>query len=268
MEKHFTYRAMMHLGLPIPPTWMLPPKTYEQLPDLQPTLRRYARLFDLGVVGKHVGYPMFMKPFDGGGWKAVSRSTTNGPARGLRAERQATSCTSRRRVDRFDRFVRCIGLGPQTIVVAQVRPRRAARRPLHDGPSLRHRRGAPLVEATTPPSPSTASVGTSTPASRSTRTGTHGTACGELRRERGGFRCGTGASADAGGLGYGRREWGFTVHVVLFMVREAFGRPPFSHSRNSRSSHEAGLGKANAGFAEEYSSTYRAPVCFAKLFLT
>src|SRR5687767_2592567 len=63
MEKHSTYCAMMALGLPIPETWMLPPKSYEQLPDLQPTLRRYARLFDLGAVGRQVGYPMFMKPY-------------------------------------------------------------------------------------------------------------------------------------------------------------------------------------------------------------
>src|SRR5262249_5291039 len=31
MEKHTSYCAMMHLGLPIPTTWMVPPKRYEQL---------------------------------------------------------------------------------------------------------------------------------------------------------------------------------------------------------------------------------------------
>ncbi len=35
MEKHTTYCAMMHLGMPIPETWMVPPKSYEPLPDLQ-----------------------------------------------------------------------------------------------------------------------------------------------------------------------------------------------------------------------------------------
>ena len=29
MEKHTTYCAMMPLGLPIPETWMVPPKEYE-----------------------------------------------------------------------------------------------------------------------------------------------------------------------------------------------------------------------------------------------
>jgi len=36
--------------MPIPETWLIPPKSYEPLPDLAPTLRSYARLFDLGVV--------------------------------------------------------------------------------------------------------------------------------------------------------------------------------------------------------------------------
>jgi hypothetical protein len=42
MEKHTSYCAMMRLGLPVPETWMVPPKEYEKLADLQPTLERYA----------------------------------------------------------------------------------------------------------------------------------------------------------------------------------------------------------------------------------
>ena len=117
MEKHSTYCAMMQLGLPIPPTWMLPPKSYEQLPDLQPTLRRYARLFDLGVVGKHVGYPMFMKPYDGGGWKAVSKIEDEKTLRAAYEQSGKLVMHLQKAVDPFDRFVRCIGLGPQTMVV-------------------------------------------------------------------------------------------------------------------------------------------------------
>src|SRR4051812_27921993 len=75
MEKHTSYAAMMKLGMPIPKTWMIPPKSYAQTPDLKPTLRSYARLFDLGKIGAEVGYPMFMKPYDGGGWKAVTYIT-------------------------------------------------------------------------------------------------------------------------------------------------------------------------------------------------
>ena len=39
MEKHTTYCAMMRLGLPIPETWMVPPKEYEPTADLQADAR-------------------------------------------------------------------------------------------------------------------------------------------------------------------------------------------------------------------------------------
>jgi hypothetical protein len=75
-EKHTSYCAMMQLGMPIPETWMVPPKAYEPKPDLSITLKRYAKLFDLGAVGKAIGYPLFMKPYDGGGWRTSAASTT------------------------------------------------------------------------------------------------------------------------------------------------------------------------------------------------
>ncbi len=117
MEKHTTYCAMMQLGMPIPETWMLPPKSYEQLPDLRPTLQRYARLFDLGVVGKQVGFPMFMKPYDGGGWKAVTRLKDDKALRAAYEESGKLVMHLQQAVNPFDRFVRCIGLGPQTTLV-------------------------------------------------------------------------------------------------------------------------------------------------------
>ncbi|MGB5737913.1 MAG: hypothetical protein WBM54_01085, partial [Woeseia sp.] len=48
MEKHTSYCAMMRLGFPVPETWLIPPKEYVESADLQATLSRYAKLFDLG----------------------------------------------------------------------------------------------------------------------------------------------------------------------------------------------------------------------------
>jgi len=113
MEKQTTYCAMMDLGLPVPKTWMLPPKEYEPTPDLQPTLERYAKLFDLGHVGAKLGYPLFMKPYDGGAWVGVTRIENE-------AQLKAAYDNSGRRVmhlqqaiEPFDLFVRCLGIGPQ-----------------------------------------------------------------------------------------------------------------------------------------------------------
>jgi hypothetical protein len=117
MEKHTTYCAMMHLGMPIPETWMVPPKAYEPLPDLAPTLKRYAKLFDLGAVGKKVGYPLFTKPYDGGGWRGVSKVDDEASLRKRYEESGKFLLHLQQAVAPFDTFVRCIGLGPQTTLV-------------------------------------------------------------------------------------------------------------------------------------------------------
>ena len=127
MEKHTGYCAMMRLKLPIPDTWLVPPKEYDELPDLRPTLERYARLFDLGEVGRKLGYPMFMKPYDGGGWTGVSR-IDNEEALRAAYERSAKQVMHlQRAVEPYDLFVRCIGLGPQLRLV-----RYDPAAPLHD----------------------------------------------------------------------------------------------------------------------------------------
>jgi len=126
-EKQTTYCAMMHLGMPIPETWLIPPRSYEPTPDLQPTLRSYAKLFDLGALGKAVGYPSYMKPYDGGGWKGVSRIADEATLRTGYDSSGKLVMHLQKAVEPYDRFVRCIGLGPQTRLV-----RYDPTAPLHD----------------------------------------------------------------------------------------------------------------------------------------
>ena len=127
MEKSTTYAAMIHLGLPIPETWLVPPKAYEPTPDLSPTLERYARLFDLAALGQRLGYPLFMKPFDGGAWVGVSKIDDD---EALRAAYEASGkrlMHLQQAVHPFDMFVRVVGIGPQTRLI-----RYDPAAPLHD----------------------------------------------------------------------------------------------------------------------------------------
>lgn len=117
MEKQTTYVAMMRLGLPVPDTWMVPPKEYEESDDLDPTLQRYARMFDLGEVGRSLGYPMFMKPYDGGAWKGVSRIDDEEALRKAYDESGRHVMHLQKAVDPHDMFVRCVGIGPQLRLV-------------------------------------------------------------------------------------------------------------------------------------------------------
>jgi hypothetical protein len=116
-EKHTTYCAMMRLGMPIPETWMLPPKSYNKTADLEPTLARYAQLFDLGAIGRQLGYPLFMKPYDGGGWKGVTKIDDEAALRAAYDVSGTDVMHLQAGVIPYDRFVRCIGLGPQTRVI-------------------------------------------------------------------------------------------------------------------------------------------------------
>jgi hypothetical protein len=117
MEKHTTYCAMMRLGFPIPETWLIPPKEYESKPDLRPTLERYAKLFDLSAIGETLSYPLYMKPYDGGGWVGVSRIENANVLRAAYEQSGRNVMHLQKAVEPYDLFVRCIGLGPQVRLV-------------------------------------------------------------------------------------------------------------------------------------------------------
>ena len=113
MEKHTSYCAMMRLGFPIPKTWMVPPKEYIESADLQPTLRRYAKLFNLGDIGDKIGYPLFMKPYDGGAWVGVTAIKDREALLAAYEESGTRVMHLQEGIIPFDGFVRCIGLGAQ-----------------------------------------------------------------------------------------------------------------------------------------------------------
>ncbi len=118
MEKHTSYCAMMRLGMPVPDTMLVPPKEYEDRPDLQVTLERYAKLFELEDIGARVGYPMFMKPYDGGGWVGVSRIDDDEQLREAYEQSGKFVMHVQKGLIPHDRFVRCVGMGPQTRIVS------------------------------------------------------------------------------------------------------------------------------------------------------
>jgi len=113
MEKQTTYCAMMRLGLPVPETWMIPPKSYTESSDLQPTLKRYAKLFNLGDIGDKIGYPLFMKPYDGGAWVGVTAIKDRESLLKAYDESGIRVMNLQKGIVPFEGFVRCIGLGAQ-----------------------------------------------------------------------------------------------------------------------------------------------------------
>jgi hypothetical protein len=113
MEKQTTYAAMMRLGFPVPDTWMIPPKRYQESGDLQPTLHRYAKLFDLAEIGDRIGYPLYMKPYDGGAWVGVTGIHNRQELLNAYESSGIRVMNLQKGVEPHDAFVRCVGLGPQ-----------------------------------------------------------------------------------------------------------------------------------------------------------
>jgi hypothetical protein len=127
MEKHTSYAAMMRLGMPIPETWMIPPKEYTDEGDTRVTVQRYNKLFSLTSVGEKVGYPAFLKPYDGGGWVGVTRVTDERSLHGAYDKSGTRVQHLQAAVKDWDLFVRAIGVGPQVNIV-----RYNPDAPLHD----------------------------------------------------------------------------------------------------------------------------------------
>jgi hypothetical protein len=113
MEKQTTYAAMMRLGFRVPETWMIPPKEYEESDDLTSTLAKYAKLFDLGDIGDQIGYPLYIKPYDGGAWVGVTAINNRQELLDAYDQSGTRVMNLQKGVVPNDAFIRCVGLGPQ-----------------------------------------------------------------------------------------------------------------------------------------------------------
>jgi hypothetical protein len=117
MEKHAAYCAMMRLGLKVPDTWLIPHKLPPDNPRYVPMAERYNPLFELEAIGEAVGFPLFMKPFDGGMWVGVSRITTLEELRFAYDRSGERLMHLQSSVEAFDVFTRSLSIGPETKVM-------------------------------------------------------------------------------------------------------------------------------------------------------
>jgi hypothetical protein len=117
MEKHAAYCAMLRLGLKIPETVLVPYKNPVDNAKYAYTSQRYNKSFDLDELAAQIGYPLYMKPYDGGGWRGVSRvndvsdlhrsyDTSGGMLMHLQAA-----------VADYDVFARALSIGAETMVM-------------------------------------------------------------------------------------------------------------------------------------------------------
>jgi hypothetical protein len=133
MEKHAAYCAMMRLGLHIPETWLIPHKQPPDNPRFPYTAAKYNLPFDLEEIAGRIGYPLFMKPFDGGQWVGVTRIANPEELRVRYDESGRRLLHLQQAIEGFDVFARSLSIGPDTMVM-----RFEPSRPMHDRYQVEH----------------------------------------------------------------------------------------------------------------------------------
>ena len=133
MEKHAAYCAMIRLGLKVPTTWMLPSKKPPENERFPYTAAKYNQPFDLEEVAHHVGYPLFMKPFDGGAWVGVTRIQNDEELHHWYDESGERLMHLQAAIEDFDVFARSLSIGAETMVM-HFEPSR----PMHDRYKVDH----------------------------------------------------------------------------------------------------------------------------------
>lgn len=117
MEKHAAYCALMRLGMHVPDTVLVPYKNPVDNVRWAYTSERYNDAFDLAEIARDMGYPLFMKPFDGGGWRGVSKIRDERDLRAAYDESGEMLMHLQKSVEPYDVFARALTIGPETMVM-------------------------------------------------------------------------------------------------------------------------------------------------------
>jgi hypothetical protein len=133
MEKHAAYCAMIRLGLKVPETWLVPYKNPVDNARYAYTAARYNRPFDLDEVAERVGYPLYMKPYDGGAWRGVSRIRDPRTLHEAYDQSGEMLMHLQASVEGYDVFARSLTIGPDSMVM-KFQPDQ----PMHDRYAVDH----------------------------------------------------------------------------------------------------------------------------------
>ncbi|MDT4926684.1 MAG: hypothetical protein QOG01_4397 [Pseudonocardiales bacterium] len=117
MEKHAAYCAMMRLGLHVPDTVLVPYKNPPENAKYAYTAARYNRSFDLDAIAERLGYPLFMKPYDGGAWVGVTQIRNAGELHRAYDESGQRLMHLQKAVAGYEVFARSLSIGAETMVM-------------------------------------------------------------------------------------------------------------------------------------------------------
>src|SRR5215210_5193271 len=121
-DKFFNFSLATKLGVAIPRTVLLPQKNYIEGITSE-SLRNLEFPLDWQAIADYVGFPAIIKPFDGGGWKNVSRVNDLEELWKVYDTTDTLCMTLQEMVD-WDQFVRCYCIGQQDVMIMPYDPRK------------------------------------------------------------------------------------------------------------------------------------------------
>jgi hypothetical protein len=119
-DKFFNFSLATKIGVAIPKTVLLPQHSY--IKDItSESLRNLEFPIKWEEVVEYVGFPAFLKPHDGGGWKNVSKIHN---LEELFAEynESSTLCMTLQEGIEYDQFVRCYCVGKEKVLIMPYDP--------------------------------------------------------------------------------------------------------------------------------------------------
>jgi hypothetical protein len=117
MEKHAAYCAMLRLGLKVPDTVLVPYKNPPDNARYAYTAARYNQPFDLDRVAEGIGFPLFMKPYDGGAWRGVSQIRDRDALHAAYDASGEMLMHLQKAIEGYDVFARSLSIGAETMVM-------------------------------------------------------------------------------------------------------------------------------------------------------
>ena len=116
MEKHAAYCAMLRLGLHVPETVLVPFKNPADNARYAYTAASTTSRSTWTRSPSQIGYPLFMKPYDGGAWLGVSKISNAAELHRAYDESGEMLMHLQKAVD-YDVFARSLSIGAETMVM-------------------------------------------------------------------------------------------------------------------------------------------------------
>jgi glutathione synthase/RimK-type ligase-like ATP-grasp enzyme len=120
-EKFFNNALAVKLGIPVPKTALIPSKEHPDDTSEQ-SFSNLAYPMDWNTIFDYTGFPAYMKPFDGGGWKEVYKLHDKEDFFDKHSQTKQTVMMLQEEII-FDEYYRCYCIGGKYVRIMQYEPR-------------------------------------------------------------------------------------------------------------------------------------------------